>query len=141
MQLPPDDEIVMASGLAPIRGQKARYYADPRLARRILPPPKVNYSSLVRADDWTKRERPGAEFEPAAIEDPGEDMANGGIRQEPELPLHEDIAPPPPPVNGEFDFGDEDAQSDAARLRAAADRRMARNAQTASLDPGDGIEL
>lgn len=73
--------------------------------------------------------------------DGNEDAANGGIRQEPELPLHEDIAPPPQPVHGEFDFGDEDTQGDAARLRAAADRRMARNARTASLDPGDGIDL
>lgn len=143
MQLPPDDEIVMASGLAPIRAQKARYYADARFARRILPPPKVDYSTYSRADDWTMRECPAGDSAPeqAPDGDGAEDAANGGIRQEPELPLHEDIAPPSQPVHGEFDFGDEDTQGDAARLRAAADRRMARNARTASLDPGDGIDL
>ena len=141
MQLPPGDEIVMASGLPPIRGQKARYYADARLARRILPPPKPDYGGVVRADDWTAMQASGEQGEPAAVADPEEDSANGGIRQEPELPLHEDIAPPPPPAHGEFEFGEDDTQGDAARLRAAAERRMARNARTASLDPGDGIDL
>ncbi len=143
MQLPPDDEIVMAAGLAPIRAQKARYYADPRFARRILPPPAVTGGAAPSDDDWTRRREPAELPEPLIAEfiETEDDAANGGIRQEPELPLHEDIAPPLPPVNGEFDFGDEDTQADAARLRAAADRRMARNARTASLDPGDGIDL
>lgn len=70
-----------------------------------------------------------------------EDAANGGIRQEPELPLHEDVAPAAEPVMGEFDFGEDGAQADAARLRQAADRRMARNACAASLDPGGGMDL
>ena len=141
MQLPPTDEIVMASGLPPIRGQKARYYADPRFARRILPPPTVEPSGGRRPDDWTGLKP--ADVPSAAEEagDVGDDAANGGIRQEPELPLYEDIAPPSQLVNGEFDFNDEDSQADAARLRAAADRRMARNARTAALDPGDGIDL
>ncbi|WP_422060848.1 conjugal transfer protein TraG [Sphingopyxis sp.] len=141
MQLPPTDEIVMASGLPPIRGQKARYYADPRFVRRILPPPDVDLRGDRRPDDWTGLKP--AEVPSAAVEagDVGDDAANGGIRQEPELPLHEDIAPPSPLANGEFDFSDEDSQADAARLRAAADRRMARNARTASLDPDDGIDL
>jgi type IV secretion system protein VirD4 len=39
MQLPPDEEIVMVSGVQPIRAKKAAYYADPRLAARIMPPP------------------------------------------------------------------------------------------------------
>src|SRR5271155_3842387 len=39
MQLPPSDEIVMVSGVHPIRAKKARYYEDARLQERILPPP------------------------------------------------------------------------------------------------------
>ena len=39
MQLPPEDEIVMVAGTPPIRAKKARYYTDPRLMERILPPP------------------------------------------------------------------------------------------------------
>ena len=39
MQLPPDEEVVMAAGTPPVRARKARYYADPRLQERILSPP------------------------------------------------------------------------------------------------------
>ena len=39
MQLPPDDELVMISGCAPIRAKKARYFEDPEMNARILPPP------------------------------------------------------------------------------------------------------
>jgi type IV secretion system protein VirD4 len=39
MQLPVDRELVLASGIPPIQAWKVRYYQDPQLARRILPPP------------------------------------------------------------------------------------------------------
>ena len=140
MQLPPDDEIVMAAGLAPIRAKKARYYGDRRLAGRVIPPPAPG-RGLPAGHDWmADRVQQPMETKAKAAED--DDAANGGIRQEPELPVHEDIAPPPPrSVNGEFDFTEDGAQADAARLRAAADRRMARRAQAAALDPDDGIQL
>lgn len=35
MQLPPPDEIVMASGIHPIRAGKALYYGDARFQERI----------------------------------------------------------------------------------------------------------
>ena len=41
MQLPPDEGIVMVSGLAPIRTSKARYFVDPQLRARVLSPPAV----------------------------------------------------------------------------------------------------
>ena len=70
-----------------------------------------------------------------------EDQANGGVRREPELPIHVEIAPQPSPQANEFDFGgDSDNDEDAARserLRA----RMVANSRQAALDPGDGIEL
>jgi type IV secretion system protein VirD4 len=70
-----------------------------------------------------------------------EDPANGGVRREPELPLHVDIASQPVPQVNEFDFGsDSDNDDDAARserLRA----RMFASSRQAALDPGDGIEL
>jgi len=39
MQLPPDEAIVLVSGLQPVRAKKFRYYEDRRFAARILPPP------------------------------------------------------------------------------------------------------
>ena len=41
MQLPPDDELVLVSGCAPIRAKKARYFEDPEMQARILPPPAL----------------------------------------------------------------------------------------------------
>ena len=66
---------------------------------------------------------------------------NAGIRTEPELPIHEDIAPPPKQNTKEFEFDrDEQSDNDAARNRRLQDR-MRGNARQASLDPGDGIAL
>src|SRR5579863_9187252 len=49
MQLPHDDELVLVSGVPPIRAQKARYYEDTRLSERVLPPPKVQSQNSVGA--------------------------------------------------------------------------------------------
>ena len=35
MQLPPADELLLVSGIHPIRAKKARYYEDRRLSERI----------------------------------------------------------------------------------------------------------
>ena len=72
---------------------------------------------------------------------PDSDPVNAGIRTEPELPIHEDIAPPPKQSTNEFEFDrDEQSDDDVARGRRLQDR-MRGNAQQASLDPGDGIAL
>lgn len=186
MQLPPDDEIVMAAGIPPIRARKARYFLDPRFNARLLEPPKPDRAAkgMPPRDDWT-----GADQAPSIVASGGEtkaatstpkkqkggpkaaagkrgktkavagsrlnasekkprnkrksesDTANSGIRQEPGLPDHENIAPPPEPLRSEFDYDDDGVETDAARNRKALDRSMAQRARNASLDPGDGIEL
>ena len=145
LTLPDTDEIVMLSGSPPIKARKARYYADPRLQARILPPPKAGdwAPSSPTSDDWTglapiaplprKKGKSGARPDPA----------NGGLRIEPELPEEQAVVPikSNPQRSQEFDFGDGDSAADDA---ARADRmrsRMLGNARQASLDPGDGIEL
>jgi len=54
MQLPPDEEIVMVSGVNPIRAKKAAYYTDRRLAARIMvpPDPAAWTNRVARPDDW-----------------------------------------------------------------------------------------
>src|SRR5690242_2201227 len=57
MQLPPEDELVLVSGVPPIRAKKARYFEDPRLVERVLPP--ADPSSFGReggipSDDWSQ---------------------------------------------------------------------------------------
>ena len=140
MQLPPTDEIVMVSGVQPIRGTKARYYEDPRLKARIVKPPKSIAAPIAPPDDWSRLAPiTAAAAAPSARTD--DDLANGGIRREPELQRHEDVGPKPARPQREFSFGDGgDADADAARNRRLNDQ-MRGAAQRASLDPGDGIVL
>ncbi|RUZ99651.1 type IV secretory system conjugative DNA transfer family protein, partial [Mesorhizobium sp. M7A.F.Ca.US.001.02.1.1] len=147
MQLPPTDAIVMVSGLFPIRAKKARYFADPRLAGRVLPPPNPETASgPLRPDDWTGATVPAVpEGNPLqsglSADTQDEDPANGGIRRQPELPEHEDVAPERAVLRGdEFDLDRDESDDDAVRRRVV-DQAMRRAARQASLDPNDGIEL
>ena len=145
-ELPKTDELVMMAGMHPIRAKKARYFRDRRLSARIMPPPEVRAAAATigAKHDWqgmivtspaqaSRGSGHGDEQE--------EDAANAGIRTEPELPVHEDIAPPAKPVSKEFDFDrDGQADDDAANNRRLQER-MRGNARRASLDPDDGIAL
>jgi type IV secretion system protein VirD4 len=58
MNLPQTDEIVMMSGLQPIRAKKAQYYRDKRLMGRVLLPPVLvprlpNEGNSAARDDWS----------------------------------------------------------------------------------------
>ena len=69
-----------------------------------------------------------------------DDPANAGIRREPELPEHEEIALEHANPTPEFAFGEEESDDDAVRARAL--RQQARGlARQAAMDPGDGLEL
>ncbi|MES2067808.1 MAG: conjugal transfer protein TraG [Pseudomonadota bacterium] len=161
MQLPPHEEIVMTAGVLPIRGQKARYYVDPRLTARLLPPPETAPLDARKrpGDDWTAMapiaapEPPtpaapsaaSSEQPPTLADDPTpadtSDTANAGIRREPELGDHEEVVPLPRAPAKEFEFDAEEIENEAAQSRRQADRLMARNARAASLDPDDGVAL
>jgi type IV secretion system protein VirD4 len=145
MQLPPEDELVLVSGVPPIRAKKARYFEDPRLTERVLPPP--NSSSLDRegraaTDDWSRQPAPPNSnvAEPVSLSGARQSTANSGIRREPELPEHENIAPEtskPPP---EFDFTEDEGDGDAIRARVLR-MNVPGLARQAAMDPGDGLEL
>jgi type IV secretion system protein VirD4 len=143
MQLPQDDELVLVSGCHPIRAKKARYYEDGELKARILPPPRLSQPGArshgvdspppAHVDDWA-----GAIV--AAPVRATDDPANAGIRREPELPEHEDIAPEPAKPVQEFEPVEEESDDDAPRLRAF--QRNARTvARQVSLDPADDMGL
>jgi hypothetical protein len=61
MQLPPGDELIPVSGVAPIRAHKARCFEDRRLSSRTPPPPALTLPGAgasgdrpdLPADDWT----------------------------------------------------------------------------------------
>jgi type IV secretion system protein VirD4 len=143
MQLPPADELVLVSGLFPIRAGKARYFEDRRLQARVIPPPQPTVFDLQRqpagpTDDWT-----GSTAEDSGTARAGslndDDQGNGGIRREPELPLHEAIDPPAPEPVLEPD-GDEPDDEGAVRARLL-NTRVRSAARQATMDPDDGIAL
>ncbi|MES2897442.1 MAG: conjugal transfer protein TraG [Pseudomonadota bacterium] len=141
MQLPPGDEIVMVSGLAPIRAHKARYYEDRRLARRVAAPPGPGPARPPAADDWSGLPPIMAPPVGPARRQGGAspDAPNGGVRREPDLPEHEEIVSPPRPAP-EFDFAEDEPDDEAVRAQAVQ-RRMSGLARQASLDPDDEVEL
>ena len=141
MQLPPTDEVVLVSGLPPVRAEKARYYADPQLNARIGSPPLIKLSEVTpdgEADDWSGLQPVSPP--PAPKRKKTADDTDGGVRREPDLPEHEDIAPEPTPTHGEFDSLDDEPDDDAQRAKTMRDR-FGTVARQASLDPDDGIEL
>ena len=147
MQLPPSDEIVLISGLPPIRAKKARYYEDRRLTARILPPTQLERidsgsapdaaADRATKDDWTT---PPVNRDEAASSD--EDPANGGIRREPELPEHEEISLPEPSLAAAPEAFLADDTDDEEAIKARVLRCQARSlARQAAMDPDDGIAL
>jgi len=141
MQLPPSDEIVMVAGLAPIRAQKARYYADDRFRERLLPAPTAMGLPAVRPDDWTGR----SPIAPDALKAPGGtgDAAKAQLsprehRQVPEL-----AAPPAKRLETiPMDFGPSvpELEDRVKRLRGLQ-RTQQQTARQASLDPQDGLDM
>jgi type IV secretion system protein VirD4 len=148
MQLPSDDELVLISGVPPIRAKKARYFEDPRLAERVLPPPKLVKSEPKRAttpDDWGLLAVPSTPLGDtkavaSAVVRSADDPANAGIRREPELPDHEEIVPEPAKPSPEFAFEEQEPDDEAVQARVL--RGQVRGlARQAAMDPGDGIKL
>ena len=123
MQLPPDEALVLVSGLQPIRATKARYYADRRLQGRVVTPPKRTHprqskfaSSTVAAGSIGA----GAPQWPVALQ------------LEPEL---EDYAP------AEDAGKDEPLRSGERQREAEQQVHILSPARQAALDPADGIAM
>jgi len=62
MQLPPSDELVLISGLPPIRAKKLRYYQDENFISRVSPAPALKGGPYQdkpdpRLDDWSGQVR------------------------------------------------------------------------------------
>jgi type IV secretion system protein VirD4 len=151
MQLPPSDELVLVSGVQPIRAHKARYYEDARLRDRIQRPPALTAGSAGTSGDRTV---PQADWTTLPLVDPGtaavggpvagssaeDDPANGGIRREPELPDHEAIAPETPRPIPEFALLEDEPHEDAVHAKAMSQSFRAITRQ-AALDPDDGLGM
>jgi len=148
MQLPPDDELVLISGCSPIRAKKARYFEDERFRERLMPPVKLGGVAELRSrrNDWSGVHLATADVKEIRTTDSlrsgnsAADHANSGIRREPELPQHEEVAPEPAPAKPEFDFADEEPDDEVQRAMTL--RKQAANiARQAAMDPDDGLDL
>jgi len=145
MQLPPTEEIVLVSGAPPVRAKKARYYEDRQFKARILAPPHVDSRTgdagdSPQSDDWSSRPPIAAPTASRKARARNEEESECGVRREPALPEHEQIAPETPGPREEFAALDEEPDDDAQRARAMQGRFRS-VARQAALDPDDGIEL
>lgn len=144
MQLPPADEIVMVSGVHPIRAKKARYYEDGRFKERILPPPTLARPKEARADDWSSQPLPPrpeiVEVPPDDVKSDDEDPTGSDRRHQPELDKAKTVEKKEP-IDNEFAPDPADDMEDHAARVGRMNQIMQGVARQASLDPGDDMEL
>lgn len=145
MQLPPADELVLISGMAPIRARKLRYYEDRNFRTRLATPPALEegYSDRPRprTDDWSDRVRAVDMRLDAEQADAVE--SEGGLEQQRHPGIEEKPAKAEPAKQLELldaDRDDPDAAADKRvmdRVRASLVRGHAMNqSQTPDLMPG-----
>lgn len=147
MQLPPADELVLVSGMAPIRAKKLRYYNDRNFTARVLPPPTLSDGEYAdrpqaRPDDWTGLVSTPDSRLGKADEDSGADD-DGGLQQQ-RHPSMEEAPPQAEPATQlelpDLERDDPDAAADKRvmdRVRASLVRGHAMNqSQSQDLLPG-----
>jgi type IV secretion system protein VirD4 len=125
MQLPPADELVLVSGLAPIRAKKLRYYEDRNFISRVADAPALaggDYRDKPppRQDDWGGQVR-GLHVRLAAAVDEDGGLADeeGGLQQQRHPSLPEEGVTKPAAPEHETDLGlAEDGPDNAADKRA-----------------------
>jgi type IV secretion system protein VirD4 len=94
MQLSPSDELVMLSGMPPIRANKLRYFEDRRFLARVSPPPVLadgDYADRPpkRPHDWSE-----CVAEPIITDEEQEDLGGEGGLQEDRILVELDAADP-----------------------------------------------
>jgi len=144
MQLRPTDEIVMVSGVHPIRAKKARYYEDARFYERILPPPALASPRAVQPDDWSARP-----FPPRPVSDVWSETNDQNDDENPRAadrrlqPEFDQLKPieKKQPLDNEFSTDTrEDAGAGSLRARRMSDLMLGAT-HRASLDRGDGLGM
>jgi type IV secretion system protein VirD4 len=152
MQLPPADELVLVSGLAPIRAKKLRYYQDRNFTDRVSPAPVLTAGGYrdrptPRPDDWGEQVR-GLHLHLAASADDQAGVAEeGGLQQQRHPGLPEESVAKPAAAEHTVDLGlDDDADGtadaqamDRARGLGPVGRAHAMNAGDPQRDPSHDL--
>ncbi|ESQ78705.1 conjugal transfer protein TraG [Asticcacaulis sp. YBE204] len=127
MQLPPQDELVLVSGLAPVRAKKLRYFEDANFMRRRLPPPVLTEAGYAdrpaaRPDDWDGRIRATSRQLAAALEAKAEETEDeGGLQLQRHPSLGDEADDAKPTVESDPERTTED-DTDLAADKRALDR-------------------
>ena len=142
MQLPPADELILVSGCHPIRAKKVRYFEDPEMKGRILPPPALTLPGSPPAGGSAPPPR-RADWDDAVITPSAatvEDPANAGIRREPELPEHEEVVAGPRKPVQEFEPLEDEPDDEVQRQRVMQ-RNFSAATRQAPLDRADDLGM
>ncbi len=149
MQLSPSDELVLVSGLPPIRAKKLRYYEDRNFIARVAPAPVLDEDSFrdrpaARSDDWGGQVR-GLHLRLAAVidDEASVDGDEGGLQQQrhPGLPDESETKPNTPEhavdpgLDDESDVAADKNVMDRLRGLGAVGRAHAMNEAEPQRDP------
>jgi type IV secretion system protein VirD4 len=123
MQLPPADELVLVSGLAPIRAKKLRYYEDRNFTTRVAPAPVLAEDGYrdrppPRGDDWGKQVRKLHMHLVAAADEQAGSSDDGGLEKQRHPGLPETDVAKPHAVKQAVDLGLDDDPDTAADAQA-----------------------
>jgi len=121
MQLPPADELVLVSGLPPIRGKKLRYYEDRNFTERVFAAPILSEDGFhdrptQRANDWGSQVREVHLQLAAAADDEGGAVSEeeGGHQQQLHPGVNDQEVSTAIPTEKPVDLGLDDGPDDAA---------------------------
>jgi type IV secretion system protein VirD4 len=142
MQLSPADELVMVSGVSPVRARKARYFDDAALRARVHTAPKHS-TKFETADDWsglpTVTPAMPSPVQPSGPPRPSSPRAE--LRHVPELDEPKRVRTSKA-LPAEFNFGLPQVDlADRVRRLRQIDRSQSQMERQASLDPSDEMGL
>ena len=145
MQLSPNDEIVMVSGISPIKAKKVRYYEDQQFKARIQSPVKSSVQNLHQ-DDWSNLptiEAPTTEVIIDAVKKDSEaslaSVSSGEHRQVHELDKTK--GPQPAKAIAFTDVSPSQHYEDAIRRVHSRAKAQLRVARQVVLDPANQLEM
>lgn len=131
MQMPATDELILVSGLPPIKATKLRYYDDPAFKERVVRSPELGNGIYAdrppaRPDDWTGRTST-VHASLVARADEATGQADGGLEQQRHPGLQTEGPSDEPPLEAADALGIDDAETDQGEARLIDQSRGAAN--------------